>query len=284
MKKEEYYRRLEKAIEFVESNLNNDISLSDVSKHAFSSLSHFHRIFYFMTGTTLKEYIRSRRLSYAAIELISTKKTIIDIAFEAQFDSPESFNKSFKKMFTFSPREFRKQKPEFQVVRRMELSQELNIDRPNNITLEYVYLPKQVIMGVKTRTTLENKQQTQDIPKFFHYVMESKLLTDIHNVIDHQKIFGIYSDMSDEEKFDYTVGLLVENTTLNCPRFSTHTLPASEYARFTVKGNPSELETAWQYIYGIWMLTSENSRQKGYDFEIYYPAKTDIYIPMKSGK
>ena len=90
--------------------------------------------------------------------------------------------------------------------------------------------------------------------------------------------------MSDEEEFDYTVGLLVENTTKNCRGYCAHTLPATEYARFTVKGNPSELENAWHYIYGIWMPTSESSRQKGYDFEIYYPNKTDIYIPMKSCK
>lgn len=54
--------------------------------------------------------------------------------------------------------------------------------------------------------------------------------------------------------------------------------------RFTVQGTPNELENAWRYIYGIWFPISGRSRQKGLDFEIYYPDKTDIYIPMTPQK
>lgn len=167
MKSAEYYLRLEKAIAFVEENLNTKISLSSISKQAFSSLSHFHRIFYFMTGVTLKEYIRRRRLSNAGIALITTSKSIIDIAHEVQFETPESFNKAFKKMFELSP------------------------------------------------------------------------------------------------------------------RYCCHILPAAEYARFSVEEDPSQFEAAWRYIYGTWMPNSGRSRQKGLDFEIYFPNKTDIYIPMQ---
>lgn len=278
MKKEEYYFRLEKAIEFVEANLDKKIFLSSVSENAFSSLSHFHRIFYFMTGLTLKEYIRRRRLSNAAIQLISTNRTILDISLDAQFESPESFNRAFKKWFGFSPKEFRNQKPEFHVTQRILLAPHDQCIQPDNIILTFMYLPEQTVMGVKTRTTLENNQQTLDIPYFFEKVMKGNLLNMIPHVIDPKKWFGIYSNMSDEEEFDYTVGLLVDKIE-ECD-YSTHTLPASEYARFTVQGDPNQLEAAWRYIYGAWMPNSGRSRQKGLDFEIYYPNKTDIYIPL----
>ena len=80
MKKEEYFSRLERALQFIELNLNENISLQTVSKKAFSSLSHFHRIFFAMTGYSLKDYIRKRRLSNAALELITTQKKVIDLA------------------------------------------------------------------------------------------------------------------------------------------------------------------------------------------------------------
>lgn len=283
MNKDEYYTRLGKALDFVENNLDKKISLTSVSEHAFSSLSHFHRIFYFMTGMTIKDYIRRRRLSEAAKLLITTNKSIIDIALDAQFDTPESFNKSFKKLFLFSPSEFRKNKPEFSVMRKLELHPENRLKQPENISLNFIYLQQQYVAGLKTRTTLEDRQQTKDIPQFFGEVMKNSLLANITGVLDRQKLFGVYSDMSDEEEFDFTVGLLVEKPT-GQTKYVTHVLPATEYARFTVQGDPSGLEDAWRYIYGSWMPVSGRDRQKGLDFEIYYPDKTDIYIPLISEK
>ncbi len=285
MKKEEYYYRLEKAIDFVEANLDKKFSLAAVSKNAFSSLSHFHRIFYFMTGLTIKEYIRRRRLSNAAIQLITTKRTVLDIALEAQFESPESFNKSFKKLFNISPQEFRNNKSEFQVMRRIILKRSEELNQPDNIMLTFVYLPKQIVIGVKTRTTLENSQQAIDIPLFFEKTMKANLLANIPNIIDQQKILGVYSDMSDDEEFDYTTGLLVDQ--MSMPEgevYSRHVLPAGEYACFSAQGDVSALEAAWRYIYGDWMPNSGRSRQKGFDFEVYYPEKTDIYIPMNASQ
>ena len=99
MKREEYYRRLDLAIRYIEDNLHQKISIKDVSKKAFSSLSHFHRIFSFMTGMNLKEYIRSRRLSAASKKVMNSHLSILTIALEAQYDSHESFTRAFKSFF-----------------------------------------------------------------------------------------------------------------------------------------------------------------------------------------
>jgi len=70
----DYYLRIQRAVDYIEEHLLEELTLADVSQAAFSSLSHFHRIFYFMTGFTLKDYIRKRRLSQAAIELMTSRK------------------------------------------------------------------------------------------------------------------------------------------------------------------------------------------------------------------
>lgn len=112
-------------------------------------------------------------------------------------------------------------------------------------------------------------------------VVNVKNLANIPNILDQQKIFGIYSDMNNDEEFNYTVGLLInDSSAIGDVKYSRHVLPASEYARFTIQGDASQLENAWSYIYGAWMPNSGRSRQKGLDYEIYYPEKTDIYIPM----
>src|SRR5258708_3425874 len=102
-----HYSRLQNAVNFIEENLDNPISLIEVSKAAFSSLSYFHRVFYFMTGLTVKEYIRKRRLSRAAYQLHCTSLSITDIALNAGYETLESFTRSFKKHFDISPRTFR---------------------------------------------------------------------------------------------------------------------------------------------------------------------------------
>jgi AraC family transcriptional regulator len=178
MKKEEYFLRLERALQFIELNLNENISLQTVSKKAFSSLSHFHRIFFAMTGYSLKDYIRKRRLSNAALELVTSQKKVIDLALDAQFETPETFARAFKKMFGMSPKEFRIQKKEFEIFRPLEIRLDHFFveNLPQNIEFSFVFLEKQIVMAVKTRTTLENNKQVKDIPRFFETCMKEKLL------------------------------------------------------------------------------------------------------------
>lgn len=78
----EYYVRIQKAIDFIESRLTEPLSIADVAKEAFLSEPHLYKIFPIMTGCTVGQYIRKRRLSCSAEELKSTRKRVIDIAFD----------------------------------------------------------------------------------------------------------------------------------------------------------------------------------------------------------
>ena len=88
------YPRLSRSIDFIEENLTQDFTLEDVSKAAYSSLSHFHRIFAFMAGHTMKAYIRKRRLSAAGHELICTDRNVLDIALKYRYQTHETFTRA----------------------------------------------------------------------------------------------------------------------------------------------------------------------------------------------
>ena len=111
-----HYKRIQNAVNFIEENLSQPIRLKDISKAAFSSLSYFHRIFYFTTGFTVKEYIRKRRLSIAAYQLHCTHFSITDIALNAGYETLESFTRAFKKHYAVSPRAFRQKNQVFYFV------------------------------------------------------------------------------------------------------------------------------------------------------------------------
>jgi AraC-like DNA-binding protein len=101
---------INRAINYIEGNLTEAISLEEVSAAAGYSLFHFSRLFLDLIGETPGNYIRKRRLSEAARELVNSRKSILDIALDYQFQSQEAFSRSFKRLFRASPGTYRKRR------------------------------------------------------------------------------------------------------------------------------------------------------------------------------
>ena len=104
----EWIANLSKAIGYIEDNLTNDINLNDISRQAYSSSSHFQRIFHLVTGLTVGEYVRNRRLSLAAQDLLRPGRRVIDVAGCYQYDTPESFAKAFARFHGVTPSKLKK--------------------------------------------------------------------------------------------------------------------------------------------------------------------------------
>ena len=94
---------LMKAVHFMENNLTSDISLEDVSNHVYTSNSNLQRIFKSVTGVTIGDYIRNRRLSLSGQDLLLTSSKIIDIALRYQYCTSESFSKAFARFHGVPP-------------------------------------------------------------------------------------------------------------------------------------------------------------------------------------
>ncbi|MCL2518810.1 MAG: AraC family transcriptional regulator [Oscillospiraceae bacterium] len=105
----EWIQTIMKAVHYIENNLTNDISLEDVSNHIFMSSSNFQRIFNSVTGITIGDYIRNRRLSLAGQDLFLTDSKVIDIAMRYQYDTSESFSKAFTRFHGIPPSVAQKQ-------------------------------------------------------------------------------------------------------------------------------------------------------------------------------
>lgn len=103
-----YEDTIQHSLDWIERNLHRAIYLEDVALAANFSKFHFHRIFQGALNKSVDDYIRMRRLTVAAVQLIHSDERIIDIAFHAQFNSQEAFSRSFKKMYRLSPGVYRK--------------------------------------------------------------------------------------------------------------------------------------------------------------------------------
>ena len=101
---------IQKAIDFIEDNICDDLKFETVASQAFLSPFHFQRLFSIVCGMTLGEYIRNRRLSFAGIDVESTNTKIIDIALKYGYESPESFSRAFTRFHGMPPMTVRSQK------------------------------------------------------------------------------------------------------------------------------------------------------------------------------
>ena len=93
----------QQAINFIEKNLLANIDADDVSKHINSSTDYFQRTFNIVTGISISEYIRNRRLTLAGDELKNTQAKVIDLSMKYNYDSPDSFTKAFTRFHGVTP-------------------------------------------------------------------------------------------------------------------------------------------------------------------------------------
>lgn len=104
----EYEWIIQKTINWIESNLHEQITAEIIEEISGFSKYHFHRVFQTSVGLSVSEYIRIRRLANAASALMNTDERILDIALYYHFESQESFTRAFKKLYGFPPGQYRK--------------------------------------------------------------------------------------------------------------------------------------------------------------------------------
>ena len=107
----DYKTRINRVFTYIDENLSSDLSLDTLSKIAFFSPFHFHRIFKHITGETLNEYVIRRRIEKAALDLLHKNDTTTEIAHTYGFSDISSFSRAFKNYFEVSPTAFKKQNP-----------------------------------------------------------------------------------------------------------------------------------------------------------------------------
>ncbi len=106
-----WIKEMQSAIGFIEDRLADDLSIEEIARSANSSSANFQRIFNIVTGMTVGDYIRSRRLSLAGKDLAESGAKVIDTALKFGFETPESFTKAFTRFHGVTPSAARRQKP-----------------------------------------------------------------------------------------------------------------------------------------------------------------------------
>ncbi len=117
----DYKIRIHRVFEYIENNLDADLSLNGLAEIGCFSPFHFHRVFKAITNETINEYVTRKRLEKAALDLIHQRLSVSEISLKYGFNNHSTFTRAFKKFYATSPTEFRKENPNrFSKIRQLE--------------------------------------------------------------------------------------------------------------------------------------------------------------------
>lgn len=299
----DYYSKIQKAIDYIEDNLKEKITIEDLAKISIFSVFHFHRIFHAVVGEPVMEYIRKRRLSNAAQELLDPGKRITDIAYDYFFNSHDTFTRAFRRLYNISPGEYRKNKVQINLYERKDLMMQREIC---GLQGEYIMEPKIVlkddfmVIGMETFVSKEeyinvlnndivNREADKVAEKFFW-----ELKQNVHQTVNPNNEICYNYDCDG----GYMNMVCVEVSNIdNIPEGMVgKVIPRNRYVVFSHDFNltPDMItvkqldENITKYAFGTWFPNSVYEPTDSYSFELYDVSRVkegvtrvDLYIPVK---
>ncbi len=283
-------KNMNKALEYIEENLTENIDFKEVARLALCSEYHFKRMFSFLAGVPLSEYIRRRRLTLAAFELRDSNAKVIDVAIKYGYSSPDSFTRAFQNLHGVTPTEARRHGQVLKAYPRMTF--QLSIKGGNEMNYRIEEKVAFNIVGIMKRVPIVFQGENQDINAMWKTLNMEKInkLISLSNV-EPKGIIQASTNFSEgrmEEKgeLDHYIGVA---TTNECPNeFSNLDIPACTWAVFESDGPfPSILQETWGRIYAEWFPSSNYEQTEGpeilsiKDKDLTSPTvRSEIWIPV----
>ncbi|WP_040328571.1 AraC family transcriptional regulator [Clostridium ihumii] len=289
----DWLKRMNCSLDYVENNLLNEIDMNVVAQMACCSSYNFQKMFSFITGISLVEYIRRRRLTLAAFEIQNSDVKIIDIALKYGYESPVSFTRAFQALHGIVPSLVR----DGGVILKAYPRISFQISIKGESEMEYRIETKEAfdIFGIETIGSSigdENYQSPAQLWQKCHKEgLYEKLFKDsgelpsfmpqdlckIHGAVNYRK--------TEKNTFPYMLCCFVGNNSKTTD-YSMEHIPSQTYAVFPSKrfkwGEEfgTILTTLQKRFYTEWLPTSNYEKIDGAEFEIYGGTKEYGYIEL----
>ena len=267
-------------IDYLETVLDDEIDEKKVTQLSGYSYSMFSRLFSILTETTLSEYLRSRRLTEAAIILRDTDEKIIDVAFKFGYESSDSFGTAFKNFHGFTPSEVRNGKP-FKLVSRVQLALSVRGGRSMNITIQKK--KAFTVAGVN-----EQNINSSLCPSVWGKLYEKYSHDELASLGSGQSV-GVCPDVENPSTINYMAGYIV-NDVDKARNMGLDVLEVekAEYAVVELTGSvPDCIHNVWKYAMEVFFPEHGYIHSEKPDFEYYYEGdmhskdyKMELWIPI----
>jgi len=238
-----------RAIEFIESHLQSQITVAQIADYSGYSLFYFIRTFNKVTHQTPYDYLITRRLSEAMRELLETDRRITDIAMDFCFDTPESFSRAFKRLFGVLPSLCRKGKlPESVLPVPPKTLQDLQfINRRDFIPPEIIECEEREVCGLSAEFDVD------DLEDYQH--QEERLQKQVVAYLKGRKerFITVRSYSGNRWRHGYVYrGFEMEKEEKIIPPLTLQRIPSGQYAE--IRCRDSDRQAALRYLLYTWLL------------------------------
>lgn len=281
----DWIQGMQSAIDYIEAHLLEQVDFNDVAKAASSSTFHFLRMFNMLTGFTVGEYIRNRRLTLSAQELALSDAKVVDISLKYGYETHESFTKAFQRFHGISPSAARKPGANLKSMGKLSIQVILKGER----ALNYRMIEKDAfaVVGKKIVVSNKNGENFKIIPKFCETCSQDGTFETLQRLcVDDMGIMGICANFQ-KDCFDYYVAVTYTGGEIPAG-METLSISKHTWAVFEAVGPiPDEIQDVWKRIFSEWFPSNEYEHADGPELEVYEPGdmskadyKSYVWIPV----
>lgn len=273
---------MNEALNFIEDNLDSHIDLKEVATRAYCSEYHFKRLFSLLSGITISEYIRRRRLAVAALELKDSRVKVIDVAMKYGYQSPDAFSRAFQSFHGVIPTLARNPEQNLKAYPRMSF--QLTIQ--GGVEMKYRIVEKEPfkVVGVKYSVEMVDEILSPTYEDMIAAVSDAQMKE--MESLSNKEPYGIvhvsvnYSEDSEGKAiFDQYIGAVTTKEDMGA--YSTLEIPSFLWVIFEVDGDWTQVEEHWQRIYSEWLPSSSYELAEGPEMLVSKDQKSEIWVAIR---
>ncbi|CEQ08937.1 AraC family transcriptional regulator [[Clostridium] sordellii] len=280
----EWLEKLNEALQYIEGNLDGEIKYEKAANIACCTTYHFQRMFSYIAGTPLSEYIRNRRLTKAALDLQNGEK-VIDVAIRYGYESPTAFNRAFQKIHNVSPSVAQKEGTFLKAY--PPISFKITIKGVEEMEYRIVKKEEMRIVGAKALLEKNVEENFNTVPMLWQEVAQSGKIMEIASLMgpDSKGVLGVSVCMDYLDKWEYYIAV---ETDKEAPKgLEEYTIPACTWAVFPGEGQmPTAIQDIEKRAITEWLPTSGYEYADAPDIELYLNqdpmnSKFEVWIPIR---
>lgn len=277
----EWVDRLNESMKYIEEHLSDEIDYEQLGRIACCSAYHFQRMFTYMAGVTLSEYIRHRKMSLAAVDLQGGSEKIITVAEKYGYQSPTAFNRAFQSVHGIAPSAVKEEGAMLKSFPAMTFKITVKGADEMNYRIETKEAFRIVGVSVPLSRTLEENFEV--VPGHWGKAASDGTIEALAGLMDTPPmgLLGV-SACGDEEDWRYFIAV---SSSKDKGDFEEYTVPAATWAIFPGSGTNQSIQELERRIVAEWLPTSGYEYGSAPDIEVYQNpdpqnAVYEVWIPV----
>lgn len=250
----ESIKLLNQIIEYIDEHICDEIDMQKLAKIAGCSSNYLQRVFVFVAGVSLSEYIRRRRLTLAGVELQKSQIKIIDLAIKYGYDSPDAFTRAFQKMHGITPTLAKSQNFMLKSFPKLIFDWNLSGEQPLNYRFAHMLAFELIGIG----RFVNSDRMTEEIQEFWIENYDNGNCNKLYECSQGTRMFDVVAYGEDQVgRISFHIAYENIAKSIECaPPFELLFIPEQDWVVFTledtIETNKTSMEDSTAYTEKLW--------------------------------